>query len=382
MESFRQVLDECNLLDLGYMGNKFTWSKSFPNGGMVWERLDRAVSTEEWLDLFSVTKVQTLSCVTLDHSPILILPDGFGAKLNRPWRFEQIWLENRGCYDTVKGTWELAATGSPMATVMSKIEACQRSLTQWSKHSFCNVSAELMGKKKLLQAAELEVAQGRNVDFFMQLKGEVSDLLRLEEKMWQQRSHDHWMISGDRNSKYFQNRASQRFRPNKISELRNADGVLVSGDEGVSAMVVEYYSKLYTSSDPVETEEVVQFIKPTVTEEMNRDLIGEFSRDEVEVAVKQMAPLKAPGPDGMPPIFFQKFWNIIGDDVVKAIHSCLNSENILPGLNHTFISLIPKVKSPELVIEFRPIALCNVLYKLVSKVLANRLKKILPHVIS
>ena len=191
MESFRQVLDECNLLDLGYMGNKFTWSKSFPNGGMVWERLDRAVSTVEWLDLFPVTKVQTLSCVTSDHSPILILPNGFGAKLNRPWRFEQMWLENRGCYDTVKGTWERVATGSPMATVMSKIEACQRSLTQWSKHSFCNVSAELMGKKKLLQAAELEAAQGRNVDFFMQLKGEVSDLLRLEEKMWQQRSHDH-----------------------------------------------------------------------------------------------------------------------------------------------------------------------------------------------
>ena len=67
----------------------------------------------------------------------------------------------------------------------------------------------------------------------------------------------------------------------------------------------------------------------------------------MEVAVKQMAPLKAPGPDGMPPIFFQKFWNIIGDDVVKAIHSCLNSGNILPGLNHTFISLIPKVKKIE-----------------------------------
>ena len=155
------------------------------------------------------------------------------------------------------------------------------------------------------------------------------------------------MISGDKNSKYFHNWASQQFRRNKISELCNADGVLVSGDEGVSAMVVEYYTKLYTSSDPVETEEVVQFIKPMVTEEMNRDLIGEVSRDEVEMAVKQMAPLKAPGPDSMPPIFFQKFWNIIGDDVVKAIHSCLNSGNILPGLNHTFISLIPKVKKIE-----------------------------------
>ena len=115
---------------------------------------------------------------------------------------------------------------------------------------------------------------------------------------------------------------------------------------------------------------------------MNSNLIGSFSREEVELALKQMAPLKAPGPDGMPPIFFQKFWNTVGDDVVEAVLSCLNSGTILPGLNHTFITLIPKVKCPEYVTEFRPIALCNILYKLVSKVLANRLRKVLPHIIS
>ena len=62
--------------------------------------------------------------------------------------------------------------------------------------------------------------------------------------------------------------------------------------------------------------------------------------------------------------------------------SCLNSGSLIPGLNHTFISLIPKVKNPEFITEFRPIALCNILYKLVAKVLANRLKKALPHIIS
>ena len=62
--------------------------------------------------------------------------------------------------------------------------------------------------------------------------------------------------------------------------------------------------------------------------------------------------------------------------------SCLNSTLIETSLNHTFITLIPKVKSPEFITEFCPIALCNILYKLVSKVLANRLKKVLPHIIS
>ena len=95
-----------------------------------------------------------------------------------------------------------------------------------------------------------------------------------------------------------------------------------------------------------------------------------------------MAPLKAPGSNGMPPIFFQHYWSSIGDDVVKAVISCLNSNHISSGLNHTFTALIPKVKSLESIIEFRPIALCNILYKLVSKVLANRLKRILPQIIS
>ena len=104
---------------------------------------------------------------------------------------------------------------------------------------------------------------------------------------------------------------------------------------------------------------------------MNSNLIGEFTKADVELALKQMAPLKALGLNGMPPIFFRYYWDNIGDDIVKAVLSCLNSKTILLGLNHTFITLIPKVKSLEYVTKFRPIALCNILYKLVSKVLAN-----------
>ena len=149
---------------------------------------------------------------------------------------------------------------------------------------------------------------------------------------------------------------------------------MASSDEEVSVMIVEYYKQLFTTSNPHDIEEVVQFTKQVVSDDMNNCLIRDFSKVEVENALKQMAPLKASGPDGMPPIFFQHYWEGIGDDVVKAVVSCLNSNSIEPSLNHTFITLIPKVKSPEFVTEFRPIALCNILYKLVSKVLANGLK--------
>ena len=67
MERFREALDECGLLDLGFVSNKFTWSKNYPNGGIVWKRLDKAVSTTQWFDCFLVTKVHTLACTSSDH---------------------------------------------------------------------------------------------------------------------------------------------------------------------------------------------------------------------------------------------------------------------------------------------------------------------------
>ena len=103
---------------------------------------------------------------------------------------------------------------------------------------------------------------------------------------------------------------------------------------------------------------------------------------EVETPIKQMAPLKVLGPDGVPPIFYQNYWQLIGNDVTQSILSFLNIATLPTYLNHTFMTLIPKVKSPELISEYRPISLYNVLCKIFSKVMENRLKKVLPSIIT
>lgn len=102
----------------------------------------------------------------------------------------------------------------------------------------------------------------------------------------------------------------------------------------------------------------------------------------MELALSQMAPLKPPGPDGLPPIFFQHYWGEIDGDVAEAVCSFLNLGHIPTKINHIYITPMPKVKSLDQVSQFHPIALCNILYKLISKVLANRLKVILPDIIS
>lgn len=105
---------------------------------------------------------------------------------------------------------------------------------------------------------------------------------------------------------------------------------------------------------------------------MNCQLIMEFTDLEVKDVIFQMNPLSSPKPDGFPTVFYQDHWATVGRDVCAAVLKCLNSNNDLSHINVTYITLIPNVKHPRKVSDFRPISLYNVIYKIISKVLANR----------
>ena len=107
-----------------------------------------------------------------------------------------------------------------------------------------------------------------------------------------------------------------------------------------------------------------------------------YTGEEVKSALFQMYPTKAPGPDGYPAHFFQRHWELCGTEVTNVVLRILRGEESPEVINETFLVLIPKVKDPTNLAQFRPISLCNVLYKIASKVLSNRLKKILSDIIS
>ena len=129
-------------------------------------------------------------------------------------------------------------------------------------------------------------------------------------------------------------------------------------------------------------DECLDAVPCKVTLDMQNILSSEFNADEIKVALFQMGPAKAPGLDGVNALFYQNFWHIVGDIVIAAVLDYLNSGIMVLEINHTNIVLILNVKNPEKMTDFRPISLCNVMYKIISKVLANRLKRVLPHIIS
>ena len=147
-------------------------------------------------------------------------------------------------------------------------------------------------------------------------------------------------------------------------------------------MLIDFYSQLFTFSNPHDLDHILVGVHPVVIKAMRTNLDKPFSNEELGQVIRKMAPLKAPGPDGIPPLFFQTYWTNVVMDVTQVVLSCLNSGSILKSINHTFIALIPKLNNLERVSDFRPISFCNVIYKIIIKVIVNRLKPMLNPIIS
>jgi hypothetical protein len=147
-------------------------------------------------------------------------------------------------------------------------------------------------------------------------------------------------------------------------------------------MVEEFYGDLFTSEPCDATDVVLDAIQGKVTDDMNAELCRPYSDEEIRTALFQMGPTKSLGPDGFPALFYQTHWEFFKVEICAAVRGFLNGEDLPGGLCDSIVVLIPKTKHPTHLKNFRPISLCNVLYKIASKVLANHLKIILPLIIS
>ncbi|XP_061993946.1 uncharacterized protein LOC133711884 [Rosa rugosa] len=229
-------------------------------------------------------------------------------------------------------------------------------LDKWQKNAFRARQQSMLGIRtrleELIDAEACVVIQDEKKDLMSRLQ----TLLSQEEAFWRQRSKVTWLKEGDRNTGYFHRKTANRKRKNLIHGL-------------------------YDEDDYEAMETTISAIHPCVTPVMNAQLCSPYSGEEIKRALFEMYPTKSPGPDGMPPLFFQHYWETIGEEVTAAVQSFLHTGQILKKINFTHICLIPKVSTPEHMFDLRPIALCNVIYKLCSKTIANRLKSILPALI-
>jgi hypothetical protein len=230
---------------------------------------------------------------------------------------------------------------------------------------------------------DLQAACGMdNNNAIQQLREEINFILEQEDLRWKQRAKQNWYQYGDQNTPFFHSWANHRRKVNQIRVIKDVEGREWKKPNEIGLAFCQFYQELFSAGDVRRIDESLHHVEPRVTPAMNAMLLRAYNAEEVELALSQMHPLKSPGPDGFAACFYQKSWASVKTEVCAAVLDFLNNGNFDNELNITHIALIPKKKNPSILTDYRPISLCNVLYKLMAKVIANRLKKVLAIIIS
>lgn len=211
---------------------------------------------------------------------------------------------------------------------------------------------------------------------------QLSEVVAREEAMEKQRSRVQWLQEGDQNTEFFQAKARARAQTNRIRALKRADGSVVTNQKSMEAMAIAFYRELFSAQEQLQPQLICRHVPRKVTDQMNDLLDRSFTVDEVEKALFCMKPNKSPGVDDFTAGFFQKHWELLKDSVSNAVLGFLNGGEMPGDVNRTLLVLIPKVANAQDLSQFRPISLCNVLYKLCSKTMANHLRLILDDIIA
>jgi hypothetical protein len=313
---------------------------------------------------------------------LLRLQDGGShARGNRTFRYEIMREREEGLNAVDERSWNTRRAGDDLGSVAASLQRLTEELKIWSKNNFGQVTKKIEELREEMEQLEREDPIQKRAQV-LEKKAQLDEHLYREEMMWLQRSRISWLKEGDRNTRYFHRKARWRAKKNWVRKLQRDDGSWCCNNEEMAGMAVDYFSNLFTADNSVVPDEIVDLFEPKVSEDMNLSLCKEFSEEEISNALFQIGPLKALGPDGFPARFFQRNWGLLQEEVISGVLEFFKTGIMPEGVNDTCIVLIPKVSHPSKLQEFRPISLCNVIYKVVSKCLVNRLRPLLQDIIS
>uniref|UniRef100_A0A0A8XR28 Reverse transcriptase domain-containing protein n=1 Tax=Arundo donax TaxID=35708 RepID=A0A0A8XR28_ARUDO len=365
-------------------GDTFTWRNSNHRcENYIRERLDRAAANVEWQMRFPGYRVINGEHRHSDHHPVIVIIEEMEERPTRRnqqnFRFEAGWTQEEQCEVIVENAWKKSKE-LRRGTVEDCVKEVAIDLWDWSRNILGDLEKRIKKAKKNLEECRRHPINQGNINREAMLKFKLDRLEDQRDLYWKQRAHVNWLEKGDRNTKFYHQYASDRRRRNKIKKLVKDDGGVVTEVAVMCGVVTNFYKSLFESHAGYD--DLLQYVQSCVTNDMNHILMEEIIEKEIKQALDSIGDLKAPGKDGMPVLFYKRYWNIVGPDVVREVQHFIAAGDMPDSWNETVVALIPKVPNLDKLKDLRPISLCNVVYKIASKVLANWLKQILSDIIA
>ncbi|XP_026410850.1 uncharacterized protein LOC113306079 [Papaver somniferum] len=279
-----------------------------------------------------------------DHCPMHI---GFNYEdtcMPRPFHFMAMWIEDPTCRDIITNSWSVNVVGSPTYKLRAKILSTKKGLRDWNKSSFGNIQTDISTIRKEL--LDLHISDPSDSTTSARLKARLEYLYNIEELYWKDKSREVWLLEGDRNTSYFHRVTLFKRKRNAISWIKDSSNTILTDRDSIGNSFIDYLKNLYSSQPRQFQDEILNDLPVKISAADNDTLNLPLTAEEIKNDIFQI------------------------------------TGHIAKAFNHTNIALIPKVPLADLVSQYRPIGLCNFIYKILSKTLANRLKPFMNNIIS
>lgn len=380
------MMETTGLAEMDTTGEFYTWTNKQVIG-TIYSRIDRVLGNLDWFQDNLDTVLTVLPASVSDHALLCVSRKDPIIKNNKNFRFSNCLIEMEGYNDMVKASWSRPTRGSPMVRLWNKLKRLQQDMRRFSK-PLSNLKQNLIKAREDLQFAQENLRNnnmnGDSIDRVRQLTEEVINLNDLEEKMLMQRAKVDWIRKGDGNNSFFHAIIKSRNNRRNIYMLQKTDGTLLENQSEIEDEIMDFYKKLMGTEDSQLHHIDIDAMRngKQVNMEQRRYLVSNITEQDIERALKGIGDDKSPGIDGFGAKFFKASWCIVKEDVIAAILEFFNTGRLYRGFNNTVVTLIPKGDNARYVKDYRPIAGCTTVYKIIAKIITERLGKILPSIIS
>ncbi|GJV73341.1 RNA-directed DNA polymerase, eukaryota [Tanacetum coccineum] len=379
---FNSFIMNSGLVEITLGGSSFTWCHK---SARKMSKLDRFLVSESLLSTCPNINAITLERYISDHRPILLREAHFDYGPT-PFRFFHYWFEMDGFCKIVEDAWrESPCEGSnAMRRMMGKLKFLKNKIRDWNKTNMLSVKNIKAQYKIDLEAVDSIIDNGKGTAEDVKKRVEIVNKLQGIDKVNSlevaQKAKVKWAVEGDENSSFFHGMLNKK---RNLLNIRGvlADGIWIDNPNRVKREFLDHFSNRFCK--PGHSRAILQMSFPkSLSSDQQRELESEVTNDEIKKAVWDCGTDKAPGPDGFTFGFYRRFWYLIESDVYDAVRYFFTYDDIPKGCNSSFIALIPKIPDANLVKDFRPISLVGSLYKIIAKIMANRLVGVLGDIVS
>ncbi|XP_075098971.1 uncharacterized protein LOC107793393 [Nicotiana tabacum] len=354
-EDFALCVNSCGLFDIGYNGSPFTWWNGRPNDQCIFKRLDRIFVNLSYQNLFPNIEVQYLIRTCSDHAPLLMSCGHEAMQFVKHFKFLNFWATHDTFTEVVRQKWVTNFIGDPFLMFKQKLKRLKSTLSQWSKLTFGDIFKQLAIREDIVRVKEIlfeEEPTIQNRIVLQQAHAELKKYLSIEEQYWKQKAGLNWFAEGDRNTRCFHNHVN------------------------------EFFKNQFTQESDTTFFELLNNVPSMVTTYQNSELCRYPTLEEVKKAIFALSGDSTSGPDGFTGLFYQKCWNIVGADIFMMVQDIYGGASLPKSITHTNLVLLPKKPQVQTFSDLRPISLSNFINKVISRVLHDRMEKVLPSLIS